>query len=62
MGNTLAELRTELIRISFKSALSEKDALECGRIFDIVANSPDSTERKDCLFIITKRIWQMPIS
>jgi hypothetical protein len=60
MTKNLEQVRSRLIAISLKHSLTENDAPEIENLFNLVADAPISLARKDCLEIITKRLWMMP--
>jgi hypothetical protein len=68
-NHSLESLRSILIHISFKEALTKKDAYTIASIFHILKGLPtktlakkDAEAKSDCLFIITRRLWVMPLA
>ena len=67
-NHPLESLRSILIHISFKEALTKKDAYTIASIFHILKGLPktlakkDAEAKSDCLFIITRRLWVMPLA
>ena len=66
-SHSLESLRSILIHISFKESITKKDAYTIASIFHILKGLPtktltkkDAETKSDCLFIITRRLWEMP--
>lgn len=49
----------KLVKLSVQRKLSTQDCIDIGVLYNRVCEAPKSALRDDCLFIITKRLWNM---
>ena len=59
-GLEMEKIYDRLVKLSVQRALDTQNCIEVGSLYNQVCEAPKSALREDCLFLITKRIWNMP--